>query len=119
MIPLQAVFLAIVLAFLWVTALHFISKRHPMQAKFTITFTEVNPVQPIQLTTSAFNGIVGTPESGALAPTGGSGGPYVVTVDPTTPPPPGITIGSDGTISGTPTAAGSTSVNVTVADSQG
>lgn len=90
-----------------------------MQAKFVITFTENNPVAPIALTTSAFTGVVGTAESGSLGPTGGSGGPYVVSVDPTTPLPDGVTLDSAGNVGGTPTTAGVTSVNVTVADSQG
>lgn len=87
-----------------------------MKATFTITFTEA---APIALTTSAFSGTVGLAETGALAPTGGSGGPFVVTVDPTTPLPAGLVMDSTGTISGTPATAGSTSVNVVVADSQG
>jgi len=90
-----------------------------MQAKFTITFTEVNPVQPITLTTTAFNGIVGTPETGSLGPQGGNGGPYTVTVDSSTPLPDGVLLDDQGNVSGTPTVAGSFSVNVTVADSQG
>ncbi len=95
------------------------SKGKLMQAKFVITFTEAAAVQPIQLTTTAFSGIVGTPESGNVGPTGGSGGPYTVTVDPTTPLPVGVTLDTSGNVGGTPTAAGVTSVNIAVADSQG
>ncbi|MCU1305192.1 MAG: hypothetical protein JWQ87_5476 [Candidatus Sulfotelmatobacter sp.] len=101
-------------------AIYFILKgKFNMQAKFTITFTETLPVAPIQLTTSAFSGIVGQPETGSLAPTGGNGGPYTVTVDPTTPLPDGIVLDAQGNVSGSATAAGSSSVNVLVADSQG
>lgn len=102
-------------------ALYFILKgKHMSQAKFTLIFTEAPaPLPPIQLTTSAFSGVVGVPESGSLGPEGGAGGPYVVTVDPTTPPPAGVSIDAQGNVTGTPTVAGTTSVNVTVADSQG
>lgn len=96
------------------------SRRSRMQAKFTVTFTEVAPVPPITLTTTAFSGIVGSPESGSLGPQGGNGGPYTVTVDPATPLPDGVTMDSAGNISGTPTTpVDALPVNVTVADSQG
>lgn len=99
--------------------LTFLEKKN-MQAKFVITFTEVVAVPPIILTTTSFSGIVGTPESGSLGPTGGNGGPYTVTVDPTTPLPDGVLMDAQGNISGTPTTAVSNlPVNVTVADSQG
>ena len=88
-----------------------------MQAKFVITFTENAAVPPITLTTTAFTGTVGTPETGSPGPAGGAGGPFVVTVDPTTPLPAGLTMDASGNITGTPTAAGTTSVNVNVADS--
>jgi hypothetical protein len=116
---ITAIILTLVLLILLTGVLIFLLRRKPMQAKFVITFTENPAVPPIALTTTAFTGTVGTAETGSLGPSGGAGGPYVVTVDPTTPPPAGVTIGPDGTISGTPTAPGVSSVNVTVADSQG
>jgi hypothetical protein len=109
------------IAVLLLASLYLILKgKFNMQAKFTITFTDsAAPPPPIQLATTSFNGVVGVPESGSLGPSGGNGGPFVVTVDPTTPLPDGVTIDAQGTVAGTPTVAGSTSVNVIVADSQG
>ena len=67
-------------------------------------------------TTNLPQGTVGTGYSATLTATGGLL-PYAWTIDPTTPLPAGLAL-SGNTISGTPAAAGTTSVTVDVSDAQ-
>jgi hypothetical protein len=66
------------------------------------------------------NGTIGTPYSASITPSGGTG-PYQIVVLPRGSAPPGLTVPMSGTdsvtISGTPTAAGSYTLDVTVTDS--
>lgn len=78
-------------------------------ATFSLTFIEQSA---LQIATATFSGTVGVVQTGTLSFTGGGGGPYTLTAIGATPP--GINITSAGVISGTPTAAGTTSVSVTV-----
>ena len=72
---------------------------------------------PLDVTTTSLpQGSVGTPYSATLAAIGGLT-PYAWSVDPSTPLPAGLTLSGD-TISGTPTASGSTPVTVDVTDAQ-
>lgn len=61
---------------------------------------------------------VGQPYSFQVVATGGKP-PYTFSADPSTALPDGLSIASDGTISGTPTTAGSSNVEVDVSDSSG
>jgi putative Ig domain-containing protein len=55
----------------------------------------------------------------ALSQVTGGIPPYKFTLDPATPLPSGLRLSSGGIVSGTPSAAGSTTINFTVADSSG
>ena len=87
-----------------------------MQITATITFNIT--AAPLAVTMTTFNDTVGTPATGTLGVTGGTP-PYVVAVTDPTKLPPGITIATDGDVSGTPTASGTFSVPVTVTDAAG
>lgn len=77
-----------------------------------LTITTLSPLQ---------SGFVGTAYSQTIIATGGFL-PYVFSGPPGTaappPPAPGLLLGSDGTVSGTPTAAGTFQFTVVVTDSQ-
>lgn len=88
-----------------------------MQATFTITFVIAPAPQPLAIANSTFTGTVGTSISGTLGITGGAP-PYTVNADPAALPP-GVTLDGTGNVGGTPTTEGTTSVPITVADSQG
>ena len=62
------------------------------------------PVISVTPTTLA-SGTAGAPYSQTVVGSGGSG-PYAFIVEPGTAPPPGLTLSSGGTLSGTPTTAG-------------
>jgi hypothetical protein len=90
----------------------------PETAKATLTLT-ISPAQTQSLTLTTTNlpdGIINTAYSSTLAATGGTA-PYTFTVANGTSLPPGLALSSTGTISGTPTTAGSTNFSVDVADS--
>jgi hypothetical protein len=69
-------------------------------------------------TTALANGTYGTPYSQTITATatGDAAGPFTFAVTPGTLPP-GLSLASNGTLSGTPTAAGSFSFTVTATDS--
>jgi hypothetical protein len=67
------------------------------------------------VTQTLANGAVGSAYSGAVSASGGSG-TYTFTA---TGLPPGVTLASSGTLTGTPTAAGSYTVAVTATDASG
>jgi hypothetical protein len=73
--------------------------------------------QPSFSTTTLANGTYGTAYSRTImaTATGGAAGPFTFAVRPGTLPP-GLVLGRDGTLSGTPTAAGSFSFTVTATD---
>lgn len=87
---------------------------------FIVTLTVgAQPPPPLAVASPEDMGDVGGTPPASLEITGGVP-PYTVAFDPTSgPPPPGITINSDGTISGSPTQAGSFDVILDVADSLG
>ena len=78
-------------------------------------------VTPITITTASLPyGIVGSAYSTSMAATGGTGTlTWTQPVYPTSQLPPGVTLASNGTISGTPTSAGAYSVTLQVTDSNG
>ena len=78
-------------------------------ATFNLTFIEQSQ---LQIAVSTFTGTVGMAQIGSLSFTGGGGGPYTLTTIGATPP--GVVLSPLGVISGTPTAAGTTTVSVTV-----
>ena len=93
-------------------------------AKLTtsITFIINAPENPIVLAKSTITGTVGVALSDNIGISGGNGGPYQVTVGDPTQLPAGVSLNSDGSVTGTPTAAtpaGGVSVGITVADSNG
>lgn len=90
-----------------------------MKANFTLTFEIAPQVQPIVLGKTDFQGTVGSPENDSISPSGGDGGPFTTNVPDPTQIPPGVVIGSDGSITGTPTKDGNFSVNIEVADKNG
>jgi hypothetical protein len=81
-----------------------------------VTLT-VLPIPALSLTGSLPNATVNVAYSQTLAATGGVG-PYTYTKTAGTLPP-GITLSSNGVISGTPTAVGASSFTVTATDSEG
>ena len=73
--------------------------------------------EPLVITTTSLpDGTAGTAYSATLSATGGLA-PYTWSIDPTTPLPPGLRL-SDDTLTGTPTASGTTTVTVDVRDAQ-
>jgi len=87
------------------------SKSLTATASFTVTIA----TQLVVTTTAVSNAVVGTALSTKLAVTGGTP-PYQWQ---TSSPPPGLSLGADGTLSGTPTTQGTFSVPVVVVDSSG
>ncbi len=80
------------------------------------TYSLVVAIAPLSIASSSLpSGVVGTPVSGSVSATGGVS-PYQFSA---TGLPAGVTLGSDGTLSGAPTAPGTSSVTVTVTDSKG
>ena len=88
---------------------------------FNVTFTvEAAPPPPIEVVATEDLGPVGGPLAESAVSISGGTPPYTVAVDPTSGPlPPGISIGADGTITGTATTAGSFPVVLDVTDSLG
>ena len=85
-----------------------------MQISGSVVF---NVESPLQLNTPETD-VVGVAATGNIA----SGGvpPYTVSISDPQDLPPGVTVGADGTISGTPTTAGTYTVTgVSVSDSAG
>src|ERR1700691_1757211 len=76
----------------------------------------ITPTAPSITTTSLPAGSVGTPYSATIAATGGTA-PYTFSVTTGTLPA-GLTLSTGGTISGTPTAVGTSPFTVTVTDSE-
>jgi uncharacterized repeat protein (TIGR01451 family) len=81
----------------------------------TQSFTVVLPPLVITTTSPLPQATIGTPYSVTLAATGGTGGPYTWTLASGTLPA-GLTLSPGGVISGTPTAAGTTTFSVSVGD---
>jgi hypothetical protein len=80
-------------------------------------FTVIIAIAPLQLTTSTLaNGTVGSVYSSTLQATGGTA-PYIWSLASGSLPA-GLTLSASGAISGTPTASGTSSFNVTVTDSE-
>ena len=77
----------------------------------------VNPVPALTFTGTLPNGVVGQPYLQTLMATGGVGpDTYAVTAGTL---PAGLTLASNGTVSGTPTTPGASSFTVTATDSEG
>lgn len=98
-------------------SLHFWKWRLKLKATFQITLTvdpgdlAVAPVQDL--------GKIGVPlADGTKLPISGGTAPYSLTNVVGTVPP-GVTINSDGTLSGTPTAAGDFPLSIDVQDAKG
>src|ERR1017187_3892926 len=66
--------------------------------------------------TSAPNGVVGTPYSFNLLPSGGTA-PYTFALSPYSDLPPGLSFSSQGQVTGTPTYPGSFEIMATLTDS--
>jgi len=76
------------------------------------------PAAPLQITSSALpSGTVGLAYTGSITASGGTT-PYAWTVDSGSPPP-GLTLGGDGTLSGAPTRSGQALFVVRVTDAKG
>jgi hypothetical protein len=91
-----------------------------MKGTFAITLTVDPPsAPPLAVASPEDIGPSGTalPAGSKLAITGGTP-PYVLSALAGTPPP-GVTINSDGSLSGTPTAPGSYNVSFDLADANG
>jgi hypothetical protein len=74
--------------------------------------------QPLTITTTSLPaGVINSPYSGSLQASGGVQ-PYTWALALGSSLPPGLTLSSNGAISGTPTATGTTTFTVTVTDSQ-
>ena len=88
---------------------------------FTVVFTvEPAPPPPLSVASPEDLGTVGGQLAEAKVAISGGVPPYAVSVDSASAPlPAGISIGSDGSITGTATEAGSFSVTLDVADSVG
>ncbi len=71
-------------------------------------------VTPLEASASLASGVVGQAYTGAISISGGTG-PYSVTSVP--PSDNGLTVNADGSISGTPEAAATSSFEITVTDS--
>lgn len=74
------------------------------------------PDLPISVSAGSLTGTVGQPVTGTASATGGNGGPYTFTAENL---PGGISVSSDGVITGTPAEAGTGSFTMTAADSTG
>ncbi len=70
----------------------------------------------VNVTNTPADAVVNSPYSFTLTASGGTP-PYTYTMDSGTTPPPGLSLTPDGTISGTPTATGTTNFTVRVTDS--
>jgi hypothetical protein len=79
-----------------------------------VNFSLTN-VAPLSLPAALPGGTYGSAYSQTLTPTGGVGGPYTFTVTVGSPPP-GLTFASNGLLAGRPTALGSFTFTVQVAD---
>ena len=90
-----------------------------MKGTFTITLTVDQPTPPLAVAPTDDLGPANTPlAAGAALPISGGVPPYSVSdVQGTVPP--GVTINSDGSLSGTPTTPGSYPLSLTVADANG
>jgi hypothetical protein len=84
-------------------------------AQFTLTVTSPPPATLTLTTTTLPSATVNTAYSATLAATGGTA-PYTFSLAANTSLPAGLTLSATGVISGTPTAAGTTSFSVDVTD---
>jgi len=91
-----------------------------VKGTFSITLTvDAPPPPPLTLATSDDLGPAGTALSaGDTLPISGGTPPYTVT-NVTGTVPPGVTINSDGTLTGTPTSPGSFPLTIALQDSLG
>lgn len=87
-----------------------------MQINATITFTIEPATPPLQVGNTTFTGKVGEAITGNLNINGGTP-PYNVAVNDPSLLPPGVTVATDGAVSGTPTQDGVFNVGITVSDS--
>ena len=81
-----------------------------------LAFGAVSATAAVKVVTTALQATVGTPYSYQLMASGGTP-PYTWTTDPGSGSVPGLTLASDGTLSGTPTTPGLFQLNVDVKDS--
>lgn len=85
-------------------------------ATATISVTVMNALEPVTLTTPALpNAVIGIPYAVTLGASGGEP-PYNYTV---TGLPPGLTLSTEGVLSGTPLQAGARTITITVTDALG
>lgn len=86
-----------------------------MQVPFSFSIV-VSPAAPLQVDISGvpLTAQVGVPYNGVIKATGGTP-PYIFTLN--SPLPDGLTLNTDGTITGTPTKDGTFSVSGSVSDS--
>ena len=90
---------------------------HSGERDYTLTIAG-GPQQPVTVSPGALPaGQVAAAYSQTLAASGGDGGPYTFTRTGALPA--GLTLGSDGTLSGTPTAAGTFTFTATATDGAG
>ncbi|MFI6317967.1 Ig-like domain-containing protein [Nonomuraea sp. NPDC050556] len=89
-------------------------------ARETVSFTVTNAANtPPAAPSGVFGGPVGSPLPGKITAEDSDGGPVTVTVLDPSKLPPGVTIGADGTVSGTPTQKGTYQVPIKACDGQG
>jgi hypothetical protein len=98
---------------------HLKRKGHTITMKGTFQITLTVDPAPLAVDPAEDLGVVGTAlPAGDKLPISGGTPPYTIN-NVTGTVPPGVTINSDGTITGTPTQAGSFPLTVDVQDSQG
>ena len=90
---------------------------NPVDTKTAPVTVTVNGLAPLTLNGSLPNAVVGTPYTQTLSASGGLT-PYTYAVTSGALPA-GLTLASNGTLSGTPTAPGASSFTVTATDSEG
>jgi hypothetical protein len=85
---------------------------------FSLNITPIQMIAPPPLHNELPGAQVGAPYSVTIAAAGGTA-PYTFSPSAAGPIPPGLTLGADGTLSGTPTAAGVYAVAVVISDQAG
>jgi Putative Ig domain len=101
----------------------FNKKKRPevitLKGTFTVVLTVDTPTPPIQVATPEDLGPAEQPlPAGAKLGISGGTPPYAVSNLQGTPPP-GVSINTDGSLTGTPTTPGSFTISVDVADANG